>query len=717
MQTTKYGLAALRNHPLLWGCLLLAGVTLLNNWPVAFFDFAWDDYGYVVRNYPIQDPISLKSIAWCLTAFAEANWHPITWLLLHIEFQFFGLMPFGYHIVNLALHLGNVLLLFWLLYRMTGATGKSLAVAALFAVHPLHVESVAWISEIKDVLSTLLLMLTLHAYVSYAKRPCFGRYMLVALALALGLAAKPMLVTAPFVLLLLDAWPLGRWTRGPLAARLDLSCPRYGTGRLIWEKVPLFALVVATCILTFLAQREGGAVAGLGGLPITFRLANAANSYVLYFWRLLWPWPLSFFYPLANISLTRAIACGVGLIAASLGAYITRRRLPYLLVGWLWFLGTLVPVIGLVQVGSQAFADRYTYIPSIGLFVAGIWLADALRRRLGLSLLLPAVLTSALVFTAMLVSFAYLRHWANEAELYSYALDTNDNNAVGHNNYGNILVAKGKIMLAEHHYKKALRYSPNSPLALNNLAVLKRNVGRQVEAIYYLTKAIALNPHFAGSYLHLANIRIQAGDDAAAEQLLRACLKENPKNLDALNTLGEVLASTHREADALALFRQGLAKAYDKDPVKAFFLNNIGAMEMRFHHEAEAKAAFRAAMELQPKFLLALLNLARVQLKTFEYPAAKATLEKALSLNPRNSVALILYGNLALAQKHYARAYIRFRRALSVKPRAVDAHEGLATVLRAMGLNDAADIQAAAATELRLRPAMPKPQRPWTEWH
>lgn len=717
MQTTKYGLAALRNHPLLWGCLLLAGVTLLNNWPVAFFDFAWDDYGYVVRNYPIQDPISLKSIAWCLTAFAEANWHPITWLLLHIEFQFFGLMPFGYHIVNLALHLGNVLLLFWLLYRMTGATGKSLAVAALFAVHPLHVESVAWISEIKDVLSTLLLMLTLHAYVSYAKRPCFGRYMLVALALALGLAAKPMLVTAPFVLLLLDAWPLGRWTRGPLAARLDLSCPRYGTGRLIWEKVPLFALVVATCILTFLAQREGGAVAGLGGLPITFRLANAANSYVLYFWRLLWPWPLSFFYPLANISLTRAIACGVGLIAASLGAYLTRRRLPYLLVGWLWFLGTLVPVIGLIQVGSQAFADRYTYIPSIGLFVAGIWLADALRRRLGLSLLLPAVLTSAFVFTAMLVSFAYLGQWANEEELYRAALKLNDNNVTAHNNYGLNLVKKKNFTDAEAHYRKALHYSHNSATILNNLAQLKLFQGKNEEAIYYILKSIELHPAHASSYTALAHIKISQNKYKEAEALLSKALSLDAKNVNTLNLLGEALIHTHREGKALKMLQTGVAIAFDKDPVKSFLFNNIGVIQLRKGNKNEAEKSFKEATKLQPGLLVAHLNLTRVLLNRHDLDAARAQIGAALALAPNQPVALSLYGDIALASKQYAKAYIRYRRAISIDPDCDEAHAGLAKVLRILGKNDAADIQEAAANEIRLRPRPAPIMRPAASLH
>ena len=700
----KYGLATIRNHPLVWGCLLLASVTLLNNWPVAFFDFAWDDFGYIVRNYPIQDPISLKSISWCLTAFAEANWHPVTWLLLHVEFQFFGLKPFGYHIVNLALHVANVLLLFGVLRRLTGATGKSLAVAALFAVHPLHVESVAWISEIKDVLSTFFLLLTLHAYAGYAKRPRPGRYMLVLLGLALGLASKPMLVTAPFVLLLLDAWPLGRWTRGPLPARPGVTCPRYGTGRLLWEKVPLLLLVAATCVLTFLAQRDGGAVAGLGGLPLSFRLANAAHSYVLYVWRLLWPWPLSFFYPLGNLSLVHAILCGVGLIVASAAAYLLRHRLPYLLMGWLWFLGTLVPVIGLVQVGSQAFADRYTYIPSIGLFVAGIWLADELRKRLGVSLLLPAVLTGAVIFSYMLVSFAYLGQWANEEELYLAALKLNDSNVIAHNNYGLLLLKMNKLEKAEFHYKKSIAYSHNSAISLNNMAQLKFSQDKKDEAIYYSEKSISLHPSDADSYRVLAKIKISQGKYTEAKGLLEKSLSLAPKDINALNTLGEVLIYINREDDALKTLKRGTTLAFTNDPVKGFMLNNIGVIQLRKGNRSEAEKKFLEAIRIQPGLLVARLNLIRVLLASHNLDSAQPQIAATLALAPNHPVALSLSGDVALARKQYAKAYVRYRRALFLNPDLSEAHAGLAKVLRIFGKTDAADIQEAAASELRLRP-------------
>lgn len=713
----KYGLATLRNHPLTWGCLLLATVTLLNNWPVAFFDFAWDDYGYIVRNYPIQDPISFKSISWCLTAFAEANWHPVTWLLLHVEFQFFGLKPFGYHIVNLALHVANVLLLFGVLRRLTGATGKSLAVAALFAVHPLHVESVAWIAEIKDVLSTFFLLLTLHAYAGYAKRPGPGHYILVLLGLALGLASKPMLVTAPFVLLLLDAWPLGRWTRGPLPARPGLTCPRYGTGRLLWEKVPFFLLVAATCVLTFLAQRDGGAVAGLGGLPISFRLANAAHSYVLYVWRLLWPWPLSFFYPLANISLTDAILSGVGLIAASAAAYLLRHRLPYLLMGWLWYLGTLVPVIGLIQVGSQAFADRYTYIPSIGLFVAGIWLADGLRKRLGVSLLLPAVLTCAVIFSYMLVSFAYLGHWANEEELYLAALRLHDNNLIAHNNYGLLLLKMKKFEQAESHLRKAIAYSHNAATSLNNLAQLKFSQDKIYEAIYYIEKSIKLHPTHSDSYTALAQIKISQKKYTEAESLLKKALTLDSKNINTINMLSEMLIHSHRGDEVIKLLQKGILISFDKDPIKSFMLNNVGVIQLHKGNQPEAEKNFREAIKLQPGLLVAHLNLIRVLLARNDLDSAQTQTRAALAIAPNQPVVLSLSGDVALARKQYAKAYVRYRRALFLNPDIADAHAGLAKVLRIFGKVDAADIQEAAATEIRLRPRPYPIMRPALPFH
>jgi len=713
MQIIKYGLASLRRHPLIWGCLLLAGLTLLNNWPVSYFDFAWDDYGYIVRNYAIQEPVSLRTLKWCATQFAEANWHPLTWLALNIQYNCFGLDPRGYHIVNLALHTANVLLLFTVLCRLTGAVGKSLVVAALFSVHPLHVESVAWISEIKDVLSTFFLMLVLHAHVGYARRPGLGRYATVFAALTLGLASKPMLVTAPFVLLLLDVWPLGRYSEGPPSARPDRPSPRFGAGRLLLEKLPLLVLVVATCVLTVLAQRKGGAVAPLDAFPMLLRLTNVANSYLLYLWRLLWPWPLSFFYGYANISLARALACLAALAAVSYAAYAARRRAPYLAFGWLWYLGTLVPVIGLVQVGSQAMADRYTYIPSIGILVAAVWLLADLCKRLGLDRLFAPVLALGVVAAYMLVSFAYVNKWANETTLYEYALSVNENNTVALNNYAGLLKARGEKKKMTEYFNKLLTLSPNSPIALNNLALLQEEDGNRATARNELLLALKHNQNYIATYINLASICVQDNDMEMAEQLLHQARTLEPDNSIVSNSLGELLMERHKEDQALEVLRAGLEQTYDKDPIKAFLLNNLGVLWLSRQDYPHAVEALERALVLQPQFALASRNLARVQLARQDTTAALAQLRKTLTLAPTDGVTLCLLGQLYLDQKQYGRAYIQFRRALAVSPTLADAHEGLAAALTALGQPDAAMLHNAKALDLRsllrTRPSTAKP--------
>lgn len=707
MQTLKQALGSIQRHPLLWGCLLLVAVTLLNNWPVSCFDFAWDDFAYIIRNYPIQDPVSLKTLKWCLTEFTEANWHPLTWFALNIQFNWFKFDPRGYHVVNLFLHVANALLLFTAFFRMTGFAGKSFVVAALFAVHPLHVESVAWISEIKDVLSTFFLMLTLHCYISYARKPSTTRYAFVFLALALGLTSKPMLVTTPFALLLLDAWPLGRWIKGPKPARQEYPCLRYGLWRLLLEKLPLLTLAAATSILTFLAQREGGAVAGLDALSLATRLANSANSYILYLWRMLWPWPLSFFYPFTQISPTRIVFCATVLFTISLAVFFTRRSRPYIAFGWLWFLGTLVPVIGLVQVGSQSLADRYTYIPSIGLLLAAVWLASDALDRLRLNLLLAPVLAGAIIFAYMLVSFEYLGHWANEPELYEYALSVNDKNIVAHNNYANILSVRGEKKEAEEHYKSVLKYAPNSIFALNNLARLQIAKGNIDEAERMIQTAINYNSKSPISILNMASLRVQNNDFDTAEQLLRYAYTLNTKDTSTINALAELLMQRHKDEEALALYREGLAKAYDKDPVKAFIYNNIGVFWFTRRDYPKATEAFENALALQPKFLLASHNLARAHLARHDTLSAEKLLRKTLALVPKNAMAWSMLGDISLGRQQFGRAYIQFRRALAIDDATPDAHEGMAVILRAFGQADLADIYAAKAGDLRilLRPS------------
>lgn len=702
MPTINTFLSAVGKRPILCGSLLLAAITILNNWPVSYFDFAWDDYGYVVRNYAIQDPVSFKTLWWCLTQFAEANWHPVTWFALNIEFNCFGLDPRGYHIVNLALHVANVILLYAALCRMTGASGKSLVVAALFAVHPVHVESVAWISEIKDVLSTFFLMLTLHAYISYARKPTLGRYAFTFGALVLGLMSKPMLVTAPFALLLLDYWPLGRWTMGPQPARPQAAPPRYETTPLLLEKLPFLALAVATCVLTFLAQREGGAVAGLGELPLSMRLANVTTSYILYVWRMLWPWPLSFFYPMTGIGMWRFIFSSLLLTTLFAIPFYLLRTKPYVLIGWLWFVGTLVPVIGFVQVGTQSFADRYTYIPSIGVLILAVWLAADLLGKLRQTSLLGPILAGAIIFAYMLVSFEYLGHWANEIELFQYAIAIDERNVVAQNNYGKILSTLGKPVEANRHFEIALRYKPHAVFPLNNLAINYFILGDHDAAFKAVDDAIENSPKYSGSYVNKAKFFLELHDYKKAEELLRQSLGLAPGNLNTILTLIKTLTQLSNLDEALSLANKTISTIHDNDPLKLNYLTSIGEILFKQHDIKHSTDTLYSVLQRKPDFLPAASLLATIYQQSGNFSQAVTTLRTAIKNSPGVGELHFCLGDLYLAQKHYGLAYVQYRRATALAPTSIEAHEELAVTLRHFSQYDAADIQAAKASDLRL---------------
>ncbi|OLN28461.1 Tetratricopeptide TPR_2 repeat protein [Desulfovibrio sp. DV] len=707
MQIENNPLFRAGKNPLVWGCLLLTAVTILNNWPMAAFGFAWDDHGYIVRNYPIQDPVSLKSILWCLTAFAEANWHPLTWLALHIQFQFFGLNPGGYHVVNLLLHLANTLLLYALLFRTTRAVGKSLAVAALFSVHPLHIESVAWISEIKDVLSTFFFLLTLHAYTSYARRPGPGRYGLVCLSLACGLAAKPMLVTAPFVLVLLDYWPLGRWLAGPTAVLQTPIVPRFPARRLILEKLPLLAMVAAVCVLTFMAQHDGGAVAKLSSLPILMRLGNVANSYLLYLWRMIWPWPLSFFYPLVPVPIWRFALCLLGLAVLSYAMWRTRRNKPYLLFGWLWYLGTLVPVIGLVQVGSQAIADRYTYIPSIGVFIAASWIIDDLRKRVRLSVLLPAAMTIAVVFILMCVSLDYLLKWINEEELYSYGLSLDENNPIARNNLGIFLIKNKNSGDAAKQFKSDLEINTNSEAARLNLANISLMRGNYSEMLDYLLPALQINPNNGLIYYFLGQMFNQVHDTEMAEKLFRKGLNFKDLKFKTAVALTDVLIQEGHYKEALSVSENFMSKIYDKDPQKSMLLWNSSRAHRLKEDFVNAKIDAERALQLQPIFPNARRELALLAVNGKNTYAAVKELKLSLGQYPFDPNTWALLGQIYFDQGRYSRAYEQLRRALCHEHElydnfAIDAHLNMAVLLRRFGQADDAALHSARANDLRL---------------
>src|SRR5437588_2712583 len=419
----------------------LALATLAVFWQVRNCRFVnYDDHVYVTRNPQVQAGLTRAGAWWALTTTVNANWHPLTWLSLELDYQIYQLNAGGYHVTNLLLHTANVLLLFWLLRRMTGSLWPSAMVAALFALHPLHVQSVAWVSERKDVLSTFFLMLALCAYARYVERPGVLRYLWIFLAMALGLMAKSMLVTLPCVLLLLDYWPLQRGGVGekPEPDATGQAPARKTRGLLILEKLPLFLLAAASCAITLYAQQEDRAVRTLTDIPMMNRLANAVMAYAGYIAKMFWPHNLAVFYPREEISWSDwRLLGGLSLLASiSLASVLQARKRPYLLVGWLWYLGTLVPVIGLVQVGDQAIADRYTYVPLIGLFIMIVWSGAELAAKGRLAARAVALVGVVILFACGMRTWLEVPCWHDSIALWQRAIQATGPNAPAHYGLG-----------------------------------------------------------------------------------------------------------------------------------------------------------------------------------------------------------------------------------------------------------------------------------------
>ena len=529
--------------------------------PVARYNFVnYDDPDYVSDNSHVRQGLTPDNVGWAFTTLAEANWHPLTWLSHMLDYQVFGAWAGGHHLVNVALHAANSLLLFLVLKRMTGARWPSAAVAALFALHPLHVESVAWVAERKDVLSTLFWILTLGAYVRYAARPGWGRYAAVFLLLALGLMAKPMLVTLPLVFLLLDYWPLGRLEgRGPAPALgpADRPAARARPWALVLEKVPLLALSAASSVTTYVAQQSGGAMAFGGEVAFSQRLTNALVAYLGYLGQMVWPLRLAIFYPYVQDRPLWQPLVAAALLAAVTGLVLWQaRRRPYLAVGWLWYLGTLVPVIGLVQVGKQAMADRYTYVPLIGLFLAIAWgVADATRgwrrRRLVLA---PA----SLVLLAALAGLAHAQvgYWADGKSLFGHAVEATSGNAMARCNLALELLDEGRYTEAEALFAEAMRIDPLEAGAYSGLGYIRRQQGRVDEAIQYHRQALRMRPRDPALHNNLAFILEGEGRAEEALHEYREALRLAPDMAEAHDNLGRFLMSLGQTDEAIREYRE-----------------------------------------------------------------------------------------------------------------------------------------------------------------
>ncbi len=557
----------MRSEACIW--LILITAVLLVYWQVGDHEFInYDDNAYITDNAQVQKGLTSKGIIWAFTTSHTGNWHPLTWISHMLDCELYGLNPEGHHLTNVLFHMANAILLFVVLRWMTGAIWRSGLVAALFALHPLHVESVAWVAERKDVLSTFFWMLTMVAYVHYVNRPGGKRYLLVLITFSLGLMAKPMLVTLPFVLLLLDYWPLNRFKPRAVPGSVEdqpLGFRSSGDDKspilkAVMEKTPLFLMSLFSCVVTVMAQQEAGAISTLEIVPFKLRIANGLVSVVAYMGKMIWPQDLAVFYPhpVSDLQIWKPVVAGLFLLILSTVALWVAQRCRYVLVGWLWYLGTLVPVIGLVQVGEQAMADRYTYVPLIGLFIVVVWgFADLVKgwrsRRWVVS-----VSAAVMVLALMAGSWLQVAHWKNSVRLFKHALDATSNNYVAHYTLGNALALQGNLTGSVSHYNKALQIHPNFAEAHNNLGNALALQGNLTGAISHYNKALQINPDHAEAHRNLAVGLDRQGRHQEAIQHYAEVLRISPHDAQSHNNLGVALAEQGRLKEAVAHFTEAL---------------------------------------------------------------------------------------------------------------------------------------------------------------
>ena len=623
-------------------CSCLALATAAVYWPVHHFEFTnYDDTLYVAENPRLREGLTLRGLGWAFVTPLDL-WMPVTWSVRLLEYQLFGLDAGAHHLVNALFHVVNTLLLFIVFRRMTGAPWRSALVAALFALHPLHVEAVAWVTGLKDVLSTCLGLLTIWAYARYAEQFTLRGprvqvfYGLTLLLFALALMAKPMMVTLPLVLLLLDYWPLGRtrWAKpatigsGPATGKSVKVTP----GQLLKEKLSFFALAAGACAATLWAQRVEGPLVSLEKLPLGLRIANALLSYGGYLGKTFWPTGLAAFYPLdTNLSLAAATIAGAVLLGVTAAVIGRARRAPWLAVGWFWYLGMLAPVIGLVQVGVvPAMADRYSYVPLVGLFVMLCWSVpgSALEGRISRVTVCSAAVV-ALAVCAMLTGIQ-VGYWKNTETLFRHTLRVTRNNWLAHNNLGIALGRAGKIDEAIEHCEQALRIKPDFAEAHYNLGVALAQTGRMDEAIAHYEQALRFKPDFAEAHYSLANALLAMGDLEDAIAHYKQALRIKPDFAETHYNLGIALQQEGRVQEAMEHYEEALRI----NPAIAEAHNNLGIALKSLGKAREAIGHYEAALRTRPDYAEAHYNLGDALEQAGRVQDAIRHYERTLQLKP-----------------------------------------------------------------------------------
>ncbi len=656
-------------------CLALALVTASVYWQVHGFGFVnFDDPDYVSDNPVVKHGLTFNGIIWAFTHFYASNWHPLTWISHMLDCQLFGLNPTGPHVVNVLIHIANSILLFLLLQRVTGAQWRSAIVAGLFALHPLHVESVAWISERKDVLSTFLGLLSLLAYTQYVIKSLGLRFVparqeaqnqkskvwyVGALGLfALSLMAKPMLVTLPFLMLLLDFWPLARVANVGAATFFSRQF-----AALVKEKWPWFALVAASCAVTVFAQAT--AIVSTARLPLQLRVINAIEGYFWYAEKMFWPTKLAAFYPIEfERPLAPLLLIILWLLFVSIAAVMALRRWPFLFVGWCWFLGTLVPVSGFVQAGSQAMADRYSYIPSIGLFIAVVWaayeiLADSRKKLAAGGIAAGAILVALAVTTSLQIGY-----WKSTLALFSHAVAVTRNNDTALNNLGAAFYELHRDDDAMKMYRLALKIKQDASDVHKNIGLVLARTGKPDEALFEYEQAVRLDPNNAAMQNFLAEeLVIRKRNEDALEHFSEAA-RLRPQNAQYQNDLAVALVAVGKRADAMPHYE----RAVWLEPSNARYQNNYATALVRAGDGAAAVQHYRAAIEADPKFADPYGNLGALLFLRQQFGEAAVQYSEAIRLNPTNSGIRFNSGLILLKLHRTEEAFVQLDEAARLRP-------------------------------------------------
>lgn len=623
-------------------CIFLAVSTIVAFWQVYQSDFVnFDDPIYVTENRYVQHGLSVQGIRWAFTSSHADFWHPLTWLSLMLDYQLYGLKPAPYHLTNLILHILSTLLLFWILNRMTGFIWRSAFVAALFAIHPLHVESVAWVAERKDTLSTFFFILTLCTYLRFTEKRTTYRYLVSLACFFLGLMAKPMMVTLPFVLLLLDYWPLNRFKPSPglpnpppvnpagantkdrkaMAARkrLKSKLPPSNTSRLLKDIPPevvllrllkeksfFFAFAMILSVITYYTQHTVSYVT----FPFSARIANAIVSYTVYLAKMMWPLNLAVFYPFPQqLPTWQVFGATLLLLIITIAVTYVSVRLPYLFVGWFWYIGTLLPVIGFIQVGKHAFADRYTYIPLIGLFIIAAWAIPDLLKKFRYRQKMLVAASTLILACCFITTYTQVGYWKNSITLFEHALKVTDHSDIAHNSLGIALRSIGQMNEAESHYREALIINPDNEQVHYNLANLLRTNGKTDEAIDHYNEALRVNPNYAKAHLNLGNSFMSLGRYQNAIDHFRKAIASGDTHAGIYCNIGSALLAMGQPEEAANQFREAIriqpdfAEAYNE-------LGRILAMEGKM---TEATVCFKEALRLKPDLASARTNLKKVE--------------------------------------------------------------------------------------------------------